>query len=205
MHSTCTLFKNKMSCHLLFLPSGPGIHGGSLRRKRKVPGAVGWWTASVVATVTGGHARRSQGSQQTAAKSLCSAIPADFGWGKLRQWYRPQKQVSQNLFIHNVIPQTSRTHGQSSLQLSVRDWWCLSFLFPGAALLWVCRLPLSRPSLLQSRCVTRGSLSCHWTAACCLSSCSFCIYSWRCLSSTSTSTGQCGGTHTATQLPLPHW
>lgn len=81
-------------CRLLFLPSGPGIHGGSLRRRRKVPVAVGWWTAPVVATVTGGHARRSQGSQQTAAESLCSAIPADFGGGKLRQWHRPQKQVS---------------------------------------------------------------------------------------------------------------
>lgn len=76
-----------------FLHSGLAVHGGSLRRKRGVPAAVGWWAASVVATVTGDHARRSQGSQQTAAKSLCSAVPADSGWRKPRQWYRPQKQV----------------------------------------------------------------------------------------------------------------
>lgn len=189
------------SCHLVVLPSGPGIHGGSLRTKRKVPGAVGWCTASVVATVTGGHARRSQGSQQTAAKSLCSAIPADFGGGKLRQWYRPQKQVSRSCDDSCYDP----TESIEKLCLAQDVMFCLFSLLPGAAPLWVCRLPLSRPSLLQSRCVTRGSRSCHWTAACCLSSCSFSICWWRCLSSTSTSTGRCGGTRTATQLPLPHW
>lgn len=93
------LFSYKFS-HLVFLFSGPTLHGGSLRRTKEVPGAVGWWTASVVATVTADHARRSQGSQQTAAKSLCSAVPADSGWGKLRQWYRLQEQVCQNVFIH---------------------------------------------------------------------------------------------------------
>lgn len=62
--------------------------------------AVGWWAASVVATVTGDHARRSQGSQQTAAKSLCSAVPADSGWKQPRQWHRPQEQVStHDMFI----------------------------------------------------------------------------------------------------------
>ncbi|KAA8595864.1 hypothetical protein FQN60_011155, partial [Etheostoma spectabile] len=74
--------------------SGLAVHGGSLTRRAGVPVAVGWWTASVVATVTGDHARRSQGSQQTAAKSLCSAVPADSGWKQPWQWYRPQEQVS---------------------------------------------------------------------------------------------------------------
>lgn len=62
--------------------------------------AVGRSAASVVATVTGDHARRSQGSQQTAAESLCSAVPADSGRREPRQWDRPQEQV-QTLFLLN--------------------------------------------------------------------------------------------------------
>lgn len=75
------------------LHSGLAVHGGSLRRKGEVPVAFGWWALPLVATVIGDHARRSQGSQQTAAKSLRSAVPADFGWRKRWEWYRPQEQV----------------------------------------------------------------------------------------------------------------
>lgn len=74
--------------------SGPVVHGGTLRRRGGVPAAVGRPAASVVATVTGEHARRSQGPQQTAAKSLCSAVAADAGRRQRGQWNRPQEQVS---------------------------------------------------------------------------------------------------------------
>lgn len=109
------LFHHRSFCYpyaLLFLPpcSGLDLHGGSLRRTRRVPAAVGWWAASVVATVTGDHARRSQGSQQTADKSLCSAIPADSGWRKPWQWYRRQEQVCTRTRFHAVIyPEGSQT------------------------------------------------------------------------------------------------
>lgn len=73
--------------------SGLAVHGGSLRRKGEVPVAFGWWALPLVATVIGDHARGSQGSQQTAAKSLRSAVPADSGRRKRREWYRPQEQV----------------------------------------------------------------------------------------------------------------
>lgn len=72
-----------------------------------------------------------------------------------------------------------------------------------AVIPWVSPRPRSRPSSLRSRCATRGSPNCHWTAACFSSSCSFCTCWLRCLSSTLTSTGRSGGTRTATPLPLP--
>lgn len=75
-----------------FLISTLAVHGGSLRTSG-VPAAVGWWAASAVAAVAGNHARRPQGSEQTAAKSCCSAVPADTGWRQHRQWHRPPQPV----------------------------------------------------------------------------------------------------------------
>lgn len=79
-----------------FLHRGLSVHGGSLTRRGAIPASVGWWPASVVALVTGNHAGWSQGTQQTAAKSLCSAVPADSGRRKRGQWHRHQEQVCTN-------------------------------------------------------------------------------------------------------------
>lgn len=93
----------------------------------------------------------------------------------------------------------SYTHWASQIFVCVQ--LCVCFL-SGAVTQWVWRHRLSQPSLLRSRFVTQEFLNCRWTAACCLSSCSFFICWLLCLSSTSTSTRQFGGTHTATLLPL---
>lgn len=81
---------------------------------------------------------------------------------------------------------------------------CLLGLVSEAVTRWVCLLRLFLLSSLRSRSVTRGFPSCHWTAASCLSSCSFSTCWLLYSSSTSTSTGRCGGTPTVIRLPLPH-
>ncbi|KAG7234617.1 hypothetical protein INR49_004210 [Caranx melampygus] len=88
---------------MCLLHSGLFVHGGSLRGRGGVPAAVGWWAAPVVAKVTGDDARRSQGPQQTAAKSFCAAVPADSGRRQPRQWHRPQEQNFHLMDYHLAI------------------------------------------------------------------------------------------------------